>query len=180
MKKRGSTNIAASVRQRLLNKARAENRPFAELLQYYAMERFLYRLSRSVHANKFVLKGALLLRVWHAPLSRPTMDIDMLGKMRNEVTEFDFDRKQLAEAIARTFHHRGTDLPDEIDAFSESFVNAKSIQWSAFRRKLNQDLIPADFAQIIHTLRNFIEPVIKAPGSKLEMPGIWKSPGPWS
>lgn len=89
MKKRGSTNIAASVRQRLLNKARAENRPFAELLQYYAMERFLYRLSRSVHANKFVLKGALLLRVWHAPLSRPTMDIDMLGKMRNEVTEIE-------------------------------------------------------------------------------------------
>ena len=39
------SNIAASVRQRLLNKARADQRPFSELLQYYAMERFLYRLS---------------------------------------------------------------------------------------------------------------------------------------
>lgn len=47
------TNIAASVRQRLLNKARKDQRPFAELLQYFAMERFLYRLSQSPHADKF-------------------------------------------------------------------------------------------------------------------------------
>lgn len=76
-------NIGASVRQRLLNKARQENRPFQELLQYYAMERFLYRLSVSSWANRFILKGALLLRVWHAPLARPTMDIDMLGRTEN-------------------------------------------------------------------------------------------------
>jgi len=53
-------NIGASVRQRLLNKARQENRPFQELLQYYAMERFLYRLSASSWADRFILKGALL------------------------------------------------------------------------------------------------------------------------
>lgn len=76
-------NIGASVRQRLLNKARQENRPFQELLQYYAMERFLYRLSVSSFADRFILKGALLLRVWHAPLARPTMDIDMLGRTGN-------------------------------------------------------------------------------------------------
>ncbi len=76
-------NIGASVRQRLLNKARQENRPFQELLQYYAMERFLYRLSVSSWANRFILKGALLLRVWHAPLASPTMDIDMLGRTEN-------------------------------------------------------------------------------------------------
>ena len=40
-------NIAVSVRQRLLNRARSEKRPFNELLQYYAMERFLYRLTCS-------------------------------------------------------------------------------------------------------------------------------------
>jgi hypothetical protein len=56
-------NIAASVRQRLLNKVRLGNRPFQELVQYYAMERFLYRLSRSQHANSFILKGALMLRI---------------------------------------------------------------------------------------------------------------------
>ena len=73
-------NRAASVRQKLLNKAKAEQRPFSEILQYYTMERFLYRLSQSPHANKFVLKGALMLRVWNSAELRPTMDIDMLGK----------------------------------------------------------------------------------------------------
>jgi len=76
-------NIGASVRQRLLNKARQDHRPFQELLQYYAMERFLYRLSVSSFADRFILKGALLLRVWQAPLARPTMDIDMLGRTAN-------------------------------------------------------------------------------------------------
>ena len=77
-------NIAASVRQRLLNKSRQDKRPFQELVQYYAMERFLYRLSCSSHVQQFILKGALMLRVWHSPESRPTMDIDMLGKASNE------------------------------------------------------------------------------------------------
>jgi hypothetical protein len=58
-------NIAASIRQRLLNKAKADSRPFNEVLQYFAMERFLYRLSKSTHADRFILKGALMLRVWH-------------------------------------------------------------------------------------------------------------------
>ena len=77
-------NMAASVRQRLLNRAKREKRPFNELLQYYAMERFLYRLSRSAHADCFVLKGALMLRVWRSPELRPTMDIDLLGRASNE------------------------------------------------------------------------------------------------
>ena len=54
---------AASVHQKLLNKARESNRPFNELLQYYAMERFLYRVSRSEYVEQFILKGALLLRM---------------------------------------------------------------------------------------------------------------------
>jgi len=73
-------NIPASIRQRLLNRAKKDQRPFNELLQYFAMERFLYRLSKSSHADRFILKGALMLRVWHSPELRPTMDIDMLGK----------------------------------------------------------------------------------------------------
>lgn len=77
-------NIAASIRQRLLNQARQQKRPFNGLLQYYAMERFLYRLSLSEHTERFVLKGALMLRVWQAPEARPTMDIDMLGRTANQ------------------------------------------------------------------------------------------------
>ena len=77
-------DIAASVRQRLLNRAKRQRRPFNELLQYYAMERFLYRLSQSVHVDRFILKGALMLRVWRSPQLRPTMDIDMLGMASNQ------------------------------------------------------------------------------------------------
>ena len=77
-------NMSASVRQRLLNRAKRDRRPFNELLQYYAIERFLYRLSQSAHAERFVLKGALMLRVWRSPELRPTMDIDMLGRTSNE------------------------------------------------------------------------------------------------
>ena len=78
-------DLGASVRERLANLARTQGRPFQELLQYYAMERFLYRLSQSDYADRFVLKGALLLTAWQAPLSRATMDIDLLGRTSNQL-----------------------------------------------------------------------------------------------
>jgi predicted nucleotidyltransferase component of viral defense system len=78
-----SKNLAASVHQRLLNVARETGRPFNEVLQYFAMERVLYRLSRSPHADSFVLKGALLFRVWDVPDSRATRDIDFLAFLDN-------------------------------------------------------------------------------------------------
>jgi hypothetical protein len=83
--KQAAKNVAASVRQRLLNRARAEGRPFGEVLQYFAMERFLYRLAKSRHAQQFVLKGALMLKVWNASKMRSTMDIDLLGRADNDV-----------------------------------------------------------------------------------------------
>jgi predicted nucleotidyltransferase component of viral defense system len=78
-------NVAASVHQRLLNEARKTGRPFNELLQYFAMERLLFRLSRSPHGEKFVLKGALMLVTWKVSLTRPTRDIDLLGEVSNDV-----------------------------------------------------------------------------------------------
>lgn len=78
-------DVAASVHQRLLNRARAQGRPFDELLQYFALERFLYRLGRSPYARQFVLKGALMFGVWQGPFSRPTRDVDLLGWMDNRV-----------------------------------------------------------------------------------------------
>ena len=85
MTRRSPKNIAASVRQRLLDKAKGTGRPFNEVLQYFAMERFLYRLSKSPYADSFVLKGALMLTVWEAPLTRPTLDIDLLGQIDNRI-----------------------------------------------------------------------------------------------
>lgn len=76
-------NLPASVQARLQARAQETRRPFQELLQYYAMERFLYRLSKSPHRSRFVLKGALMLHVWKAPLARATKDLDFLGHLDN-------------------------------------------------------------------------------------------------
>lgn len=43
------------------------------------IERFLFRLSKSDLAQHFVLKRAILFRVWAADLHRPTKDVDLLG-----------------------------------------------------------------------------------------------------
>lgn len=74
-----------SVRARLQNQARDRNRPFQEVLQYYGLERFLYRLSQPSHAKRLLLNGALMLPVWRAAESRPTRDIDLLGYPDNQV-----------------------------------------------------------------------------------------------
>lgn len=81
-----AANISKSVHQRLMNKAKDTGRPFGELLQYYAMERFLYRLSKSRYADNFILKGALMFILWDVPgmTVRPTRDIDLLGIIDND------------------------------------------------------------------------------------------------
>ena len=294
-------NVAASVRQRLLNRARSDKRPFNELLQYYAMERFLYRLSRSDHAGRFILKGALMLRVWRAPEFRPTMDIDVLGRTSNDeasiiaqirdilatpspddglhfdagsieaerITEdadyaglrirfratldtaritmqvdigfgdiiypgpeeadlpvmldfpaprllcysresaiaekfeamvalgalnsrmkdfydiwllsrqFDFDGARLTEAVRLTFNQRGTTMPDEIEAFTETFAETKQIQWQAFHRRLGQDHVPASFIQVVGVLSIFLAPVSNHLSTGGILPSQWIAPGPW-
>jgi hypothetical protein len=78
-------NLAASVHQRLLNQARESGRPFDELLQYFAMERFLYRLSQSGYRDSFILKGALLFRIWADADTRATRDMDFLAFVDNSL-----------------------------------------------------------------------------------------------
>ena len=72
-------NIGASIRNRLLNKARAEKLDFNLLLTRYALERMLYRLSISAQHDQFLLKGALLFDLWFDVPHRPTHDADLLG-----------------------------------------------------------------------------------------------------
>jgi len=294
-------NVPASIRQRLLDRARSDHRPFSELLQYYAMERFLYRLSLSPHAHCFILKGALMLRAWNSSEFRPTMDIDLLGKTPNEevsiVTQikeilavavspdglifdansiqteritqdadyegirirfkaeldsarvivqidvgfgdvvfpepqlcilptllespvpqligytresaiaekfesmvrhrelnsrmkdfydiwllsrqFDFEGTLLGEAIRRTFDNRNVLLPEEIVAFTASFVSVKQVTWMAFRKRLNQDSVPISFAEIVAVVRAFISPLVSAIVAGKPIPSRWNAPGPW-
>lgn len=83
--KKDIKNIEASVRALLQNKAKETNRPFQEVLQYYGMERFLYRFSRSEYADKFILKGALMFTVWQVPQRRTTLDIDFSSTYDNQI-----------------------------------------------------------------------------------------------
>lgn len=71
------TNIPASIRERLLRRAREIPDDFSLVLQRFAVERFLYRLSRSPHKDQFVLKGAMLFAVWSRTPYRPTRDVDL-------------------------------------------------------------------------------------------------------
>jgi predicted nucleotidyltransferase component of viral defense system len=72
-------NVAASVRQRLLNLSRKTGEDFQLLLTRYAVERLLYRLAESEYAASFVLKGAMLFALWTGEMHRPTRDLDLLG-----------------------------------------------------------------------------------------------------
>ena len=78
-------NLGESIRQRLKNLSAQRNRPFDEILRYYTMERFLYRLSISPYAEKFFLKGGLMLKVWDPMDHRATMDIDLLARTSNQM-----------------------------------------------------------------------------------------------
>lgn len=294
-------NVASSVRQHLLNKAKAEKRPFNEILQYYAMERYLYRLSISPHADRFILKGAMMLKAWGSPELRPTMDIDMLGRTDNDEAhlasqiqevlsvdvepdgivfdpksittepihedadyigirlrfpgkldtaritlqidvgigdvvfpgpertvlpaildfpapcllcyskesaiaekfetmvklselnsrmkdfydiwllsrQFDFDGGLLAEAVRLTFRNRSTDLTGLIPAFSKEFSELKQAQWTAFLKRISQDHVPREFADIISAIKGFLLPIVEAENSGATTPSRWVPPGPW-
>jgi predicted nucleotidyltransferase component of viral defense system len=73
-------NVTASVLAKLRNTSKSSGAPFQQVLQLYAIERFLYRVSKSKHAQSVILKGALLLKTIGIPNARPTVDIDMLRK----------------------------------------------------------------------------------------------------
>ena len=113
-------DLAASVRARLLNLAKAEGSDFNQVLVRYALERFLYRLSQSAHADRFVLKGALLFTLWYDMPHRPTRDADLLG----------FGPSDL-ESIGRTFREIASIAVNDGIAFDPGSVNTEEIRKDA-------------------------------------------------
>lgn len=81
-----SQNQAASIRARLKNRADATGKDYNLLLTEFGLERLLYRLSVSSHADAFLLKGALLFSLWHELPGRPTRDLDLLGFGSDDVS----------------------------------------------------------------------------------------------
>lgn len=110
-------NISASVKTRLLNLARNTNRRFDELLQYYGIERFLYRLSISKYKNIFIIKGALLLKVWEIADARATRDIDTLARTYNSLENIIKIIKEICEI--------SSSINDGIDFISSSVKGEK-------------------------------------------------------
>ncbi len=111
------TNIGASVHQRLKNAAKDSGRSFNDLAQYYALERWLYRLSKSRHAELFILKGALMLVAWRAPILRATRDIDLLARTANDLENI---RSIIAEICAG-------EVPDDGVVFDPQSVMTERI-----------------------------------------------------
>lgn len=113
-------DLAASVRARLLNIAKSEGSDFNQLLVRYALERFLYRLSQSPHADRFLLKGALLFTLWYDMPHRPTRDADLLG----------FGPSDL-QSISQTFREIASITVDDGITFDPGTVTADDIRKEA-------------------------------------------------
>ena len=73
------TNLPASIRARLKQRADATRQDFNLTLTHYGLERLLYRLSISQYADRYLLKGARLFSLWYDQPHRPTRDVDLLG-----------------------------------------------------------------------------------------------------
>ena len=83
-------NIAASIKELLRNISKESGKEYQNLLRLYVQERFLYRLSKSLYADNFILKGALLFLAHNISSLRPTRDIDFLGSsVSNDKTEIE-------------------------------------------------------------------------------------------
>jgi hypothetical protein len=80
-------NHAASVRAKLENASRKSGRGFSEVLLFYSMERFLYRLTLLPEGASFVLKGGIMFRIWDEEAPRPTRDLDLLSSDTNDSKE---------------------------------------------------------------------------------------------
>jgi len=81
------TNPAASVRARLYNLSKLRGAEFQLLLSDFAIERLLYRLGASAHKSRFVLKGAMLFKLWPQESCRASWDLDLLGRGANSIAE---------------------------------------------------------------------------------------------
>jgi predicted nucleotidyltransferase component of viral defense system len=102
-------NISASIRQHLLNLAHQRKEEFQFVLVRYAAERLLYRLGLSPHADKFLLKGALLFQLWTGQPHRSTLDIDLLGKGHDDISHLE----TVFREICTSLHEDGLQFPPD-------------------------------------------------------------------
>jgi hypothetical protein len=132
--------MIASIRQRLMNISRENGEAFDFVLARYGVERFLYRLSVSGHADQFVLKGSMLFHVWNRRMHRPTRDLDLLGSGPADLVSI---RQSMLDVLR-------TDVADDGLRFDESSLVVEPIREdmahggvrAKFRAKLGNVRIP--------------------------------------
>lgn len=90
-------NIPASNRVKLLNYSHKTGESFQQVVQLFAMNRFLYRLSQSQYASSLILKGAMLIYAQSTIISRSTLDIDFLAKFDNSESSINDAVKTIIE-----------------------------------------------------------------------------------
>ena len=169
MRRRRPRNIAASVRQRLLNHARERGEDFNYLLTRYANERLLYRLAESSYRDQFVLKGAVLFDLGTATAHRATRDVDLLG----------FGEPAVA-SVRAVFRDLCTmQVPPDGVRFLAGSVRAEPIRErqaeSAIRVRLKADL---DGARICLQIDVGLGDVVTPHVVEAELPTMLDFPGP--
>lgn len=110
-------NLAASVRARLSGVAKAQGVDFNQVLVRFALERILYRMTQSQHADRFLLKGALLFTLWYDMPHRATRDVDLLGFGANDLA-----------SVVETFRGIAAVAVDDGIAFDPASVTAQEIR----------------------------------------------------
>jgi hypothetical protein len=172
MKEPQRKNLAASVRQRLLNHSVTTKQDFPSLLGFAAPHIPMYPRETAI-AEKFhttVVRGALNSRM------KDYYDIWALCR------EFAFDGAVLSKAIAATFRRRKTTVPDSLPVgLSDEFSSdaAKRVQWTAFIRRTPLRASEENLSNIVTSIRGFLMPPCLAASSGATFDQKWPKGGPW-
>ena len=137
MTREATKNLPASIRARLLSLAQSRDEDYQRVLGRFAIERFLYRLGRSKHRDRFALKGATLFTLWTGQTHRPTKDLDLLGRgLSSNITE--------VEAMIREICHIQQDDGIVFDAESVEGTRIKEEdEYDGVRFKFQAELAGA-------------------------------------
>jgi predicted nucleotidyltransferase component of viral defense system len=162
-------NVAASARDRLLERSRKTREDFQFLLHRYAAERFLYRLGKSSHRDRYVLKGAMLFPLWGGSIYRGTRDLDFTG----------YGSSEAADALATMQEVCAVPVAEDGLVFDAGTLTAEAIRDAAeynglrirFQALLGVARVPI---QIDIGFGNAIEP----PATETEYPTLLDMPAP--
>jgi predicted nucleotidyltransferase component of viral defense system len=162
-------DVVASVSARLSNYAHDQNYTYQEVLQYYAIERFLYRLAQSKYRDIFVLKGGVAFFAWRFPLRRATRDIDLHGRRPDTIDHLEVVVKEICEQTVQ---------PDGIQ-FDANTVTGANIQERAENHGIRVRFVGNLGSARIHMQLDFgFSDVLIPAAISVEYPTILDMPAP--